>query len=171
MTSGERIRARRIELGMTQDELAKKAGFKSRSSINKIELSRVLSNNKIEQMARLLDCSIAYLMGWEEKQEKSPPKGVKIPVLGRVAAGVPIEAVENIIDYEEISKSEAESGEYFALKIKGDSMAPQIRDSDVIIVRKQDDAESDQIVIALINGDDATCKRLIKYSDGIGLKS
>lgn len=166
------IKNRRLQLSLTQEELAHKLGYSDKSMIAKIEKGSVdLSQTKIVAFAKALNCSASYLMGWEEKQEKSPPKGVKIPVLGRVAAGVPIEAVENIIDYEEISKKESENGEYFALKIKGDSMTPQIRDSDVVIVRKQDDAESDQIVIALINGDDATCKRLIKYSDGIGLIS
>lgn len=66
MTVGERIRQKRIELGMTQDELAKKAGYKSRSSINKIELSRDLPLYKIEKVAKLLDCSPSYLIGWED---------------------------------------------------------------------------------------------------------
>lgn len=64
MTIGERIRQRRIELGMTQEELAKKAGYQSRSSINKLESARVLPSRKIELMAKALECSPAYLMGW-----------------------------------------------------------------------------------------------------------
>lgn len=67
MTIGERIKEKRIEMGMTQEELAKKAGYKSRSSINKIEVSRDLPLDKVEQVARLLDCSPSYLMGWEEE--------------------------------------------------------------------------------------------------------
>ena len=94
-------------------------------------------------------------------------KGIKIPVLGRVPAGVPIEAVEDIIDYEEIPVEMAKDGEFFGLQIKGDSMEPRICEGDVVIVRKQDDAESGDLVIAMINGDEATCKRLMKYSDGI----
>ncbi len=96
-------------------------------------------------------------------------KGIKIPVLGRVPAGVPIEAVEDIIDYEEIPVEMAKDGEFFGLQIKGDSMEPRICEGDVVIVRKQDDAESGDLVIAMINGDEATCKRLMKYSDGIRL--
>jgi len=67
MTIGERIKNRREELGMTQDELARKCGYKSRSSINKIELSRDLPLRKVSLMADVLQTTPAYLMGWEEK--------------------------------------------------------------------------------------------------------
>lgn len=66
MTVGERIKAKRLELGMSQEELAKKCGYKSRSSINKIELERDLPLRKVEQLARALNTEPAYLMGWEE---------------------------------------------------------------------------------------------------------
>lgn len=66
MTVGERIRNRRIELGLSQDELAKKTGYKSRSSINKLESSRNLPLVKVEKMAIALNCSPAFLMGWED---------------------------------------------------------------------------------------------------------
>ena len=98
-------------------------------------------------------------------------KAVTIKVLGRVAAGIPIEAVENIIDTEEISEELAKTGEFFGLKIHGDSMEPKFSEGDVVIVRKQEDAESGDIIIATVNGTDATCKRLRKYRDGIELVS
>lgn len=98
-------------------------------------------------------------------------QGVIINVLGRVAAGIPIEAVEEIIDTEEISAEMARTGEFFGLRIHGDSMEPRMCEGDVVIVRKQDDAESGEIVIATVNGSDATCKRLRKYRDGIELIS
>ena len=97
--------------------------------------------------------------------------GVVINVLGRVAAGIPIDAVTDIIDTEEISQEMARTGEFFGLQIKGDSMEPKISDGDVVIVRQQNDAESGDIVIATINGDEATCKRIRKYRDGIELVS
>lgn len=106
-----------------------------------------------------------------QPSKKSQSKGVKINVLGRVAAGIPIEAVEDIIDTEEISQEMAATGEFFGLQIHGDSMEPRMCEGDVVIVRKQDDAESGDIVIAMVNGDDATCKRLRKYRDGIELIS
>ena len=98
-------------------------------------------------------------------------KGMKIPVLGEVAAGQPIFAEENYIGSEEISEELASTGEFFGLKIKGDSMSPRIMEGDTVIVRQQDDAESGDIVIVLINGDSATCKRLMKYQEGINLIS
>lgn len=98
-------------------------------------------------------------------------KGMKIPVLGSVAAGTPIFAEENYIGSEEISEELASTGEFFGLKIKGDSMSPRIMEGDTVIVRQQDDAESGDIVIVLINGDSATCKRLMKYQEGISLIS
>lgn len=67
MTIGERIKQRRLELNMSQDELAQKVGYKSRSSINKIELSRDLPLNKVEKMAKALDTTPGYLMGWQDK--------------------------------------------------------------------------------------------------------
>lgn len=102
---------------------------------------------------------------------KPTVKGVPIKVLGRVAAGVPIEAIEDIIGTEEISEDLAKTGDFFGLKIHGDSMEPRMFEGDIIIVRQQDDAESGDIVIAMVNGSDATCKRLVKYASGIGLIS
>ncbi len=64
MNVGEKIKQRRLELGLSQDELAKKVGYKSRSSINKIELSRDLPLRKVEVMAKALETTPAYLMGW-----------------------------------------------------------------------------------------------------------
>lgn len=98
-------------------------------------------------------------------------RGMEIPVLGQVAAGTPTFAEENYIDTEEISTELAAIGEFFGLKIKGDSMSPRIMEGDTVIVRQQDDAESGDVVIVLINGDSATCKRLMKYKEGISLLS
>lgn len=95
----------------------------------------------------------------------------RIPVLGRVAAGIPIEANEEVIDYLEISGEMALNGDYFGLIIDGDSMEPRICKGDIAIVRKQDDADEGDTVIALVNGHDATCKKLKKYKDGIALVS
>lgn len=67
MTIGERMKERRIELGLSQEELAKKAGYKSRSSIQKLESSRNLPLTKVEKMAKALNCTPAYIMGWEDE--------------------------------------------------------------------------------------------------------
>lgn len=99
------------------------------------------------------------------------PEVISIPVLGRVAAGVPILAEENQIGTVNIEKSKAASSELFGLRIKGDSMSPRIQEGDIVIVRRQDDAESGDVVIALVNGDEAVCKKLQKYKEGISLIS
>ena len=92
-----------------------------------------------------------------------------IPVLGKVVAGIPLDAIEDIIDYEEIPLSMAKSGEFFALQIKGDSMEPKFSEGDVVIVRKQDDVDSGSIAIILVNGNEATIKRVKKFDGGINL--
>ena len=107
-----------------------------------------------------------------DSQEQSPTrhaKGIRIPVLGRVAAGIPIEAIEDINDWEEIPESMAKNGEYFALRIQGDSMLPEIRQGDIVIVQKQPCVESGEIAIVLVNGNDATCKKIQKQENGITL--
>ena len=94
---------------------------------------------------------------------------LSVPVLGDVAAGIPIAAIQDIVDYEELDQAMAGSGEYFGLRIRGDSMEPRICEGDVVIVRKQDDAETGDTVVALVNGDNATVKKLKKGPSGITL--
>lgn len=125
---------------------------------------------RLNAIAGYLGVSPAFLIGEDEKSP-TPSSGVMIPLLGRVAAGVPISAVENIIGQEEISRKLASTGEFFALKIKGDSMSPFICDGDVVVVKSQNDAESGEVVIALVNGDDGVCKELKKIDEGIMLIS
>lgn len=95
---------------------------------------------------------------------------MKIKVFGRVAAGVPMEMIEDIYDEEEIPVDWTRGGkEYFGLVIHGDSMLPRMKDGDIIIVRKQPDAESGETVVATVNGYEATCKVLRKSPTGIEL--
>lgn len=127
--------------------------------------------DKIKKIADYLDISKDWLEGVSDNPVVQQKKGNIINVLGDVAAGIPIEAVENIIDTEEISECLANTGEFFGLRIKGDSMQPSICEGDTVIVKRQDDANTGDIIIALVNGDNATCKRLVKYKDGISLIS
>lgn len=87
MKTGERIRIRRLELSLSQEDLAKKVGLKDKSSISKIENGSP-NLDTVRKFASALGCSVAYLMGWEQAN--------RIPVLGRVTAGIPIEANEGI---------------------------------------------------------------------------
>lgn len=133
---------------------------------------RKMKADRLKLLADKYHVNEAWLMGYDVSMRKNiPSKGVLINVLGRVAAGIPIDAINEIIDQEEISSKLAQSGDYFGLKIKGDSMSPQIMDGDTVIVRKQEDAESDQIVIAIINGNDGVCKKLRKIAHGLMLIS
>lgn len=101
---------------------------------------------------------------------KSGRKIARIPLLGRVAAGIPIEAIENVEDYEELYIPALDDPhDYFALRIVGHSMEPRIWDGDVVIVHKQSDVDSGQIAVVLVNGDDATVKQVKKSENGLTL--
>lgn len=124
-----------------------------------------MRRDKIAKLADALNTTPAYLMGWEEEHKK----GVKIPVLGHVQAGVPIEAIEDILDWEEIDEKLAKTGDYFCLQVRGESMQPKFAEGDVVVVRQQSDVDSGQIAIVLVNGCDATIKQIQKFNGGITL--
>lgn len=166
----KRLRYYLSQNNMTQLDLATLLGVGTTSVYNWCNGIKTPRMDKVDSMCRIFNCKRSDLM--EDKSStngKTRTDSVLINVLGRVAAGIPLEAVEDIIDTEEISEDLARTGDFFGLQIHGDSMEPRICDGDVVIVRQQDDAESGDVVIALINGDDATCKRLRKYRDGIEL--
>ena len=131
----------------------------------------------LESLADFFNVDLNYLLGKSDKTTKlmleneQKPQGLQIPVLGTVAAGIPISAVEDILDYEEVPQSWENQGEFFGLRIKGDSMQPEINDGDTVIVRQQSTANNGDVVIALVNGDDATCKKFEKLDNGIMLIS
>ncbi len=172
--------ADRIKEGLRLRNM-KQADLVTLTGIGKASISTYLSGRyepkqrNIYKIAKALNVSEAWLMGLDVPMERYVPsaqkKGVTINVLGRVAAGIPIEAVEDIVDTEEITEEMARTGKFFGLLIKGDSMTPAICNGDIVIVRQQDDAENGDIVIASVNGTDAVCKRLRKYKDGIELIS
>lgn len=175
---GDNIRYLRFKQGLSQDYVAEKLGYKSYTTIQKWESG--VSEPPFKKMRELADLfnvdidDLAKKNLQDEENSINPTNskhGVTIKVLGRVAAGIPINAVTEIIDTEEISEDLAKTGDFFALQIQGDSMEPKISNGDVVIVRQQNDAESGDTVIALINGDDAVCKRLRKYKEGLELIS
>ncbi len=169
------IRYLRLKNEMSQEELAKRLGKKSYTTIQKWESGVSEPSVKITtQIADIFGIGIDELTGKDLQFKSAAPSdavSVRIPVLGRVAAGIPLDAVEEIIDYEEIPKAMAADGEYFGLRINGDSMEPKISNGDVVIVRKQDTADDGDLIIALVNGDEGCCKRLKKYENGIALIS
>lgn len=168
MALGENIKRARMKAQISQDELAKRLGYKSRSTIAKIESGENdLTQKKVAAFAKALNVSIDFLMDGDSNKNNS--KGVRIPVLGRVVAGIPLEAIEDIEDYEEIPRRMASSGEFFALRIKGRSMEPKLTEGDIVIVRKQEDVDSGDTAIVLVNGDEATVKQIKKTEAGIML--
>lgn len=170
MTIGDRIRLARQHAGFTQEDLAKAAGT-SKQTIYKYEMNIItnIPSDRVEAIAQLLEVSPAYLMGWEEPPEKIVP--IRVPVYGTVPAGVPIEALENILDYEELDPREYNPNkQYMGLQVKGDSMFPRYQDGDIVIVEVQPDCESGQDCIVYVNGYDATLKTVLKRSDSIELR-
>ena len=165
---GERIKEARKSAGLTQLELAKKTEL-SRSYIGDIEKDRYNpSVSTLQLIATATNTPLEDLLP-STKTVSPTGRGVRIPVLGRVVAGIPIQAVEEILDYEEITPELAATGEFFALKIRGHSMEPRMMEGDVVIVRRQDDVDSGDVAIVLVNGDEATVKRVKKQEDGITL--
>lgn len=161
----------RMRENLSQSELAEKLGL-SPSTVSMYEVGKREPDFETEEkIADFFNTDLNTLRGRDIETMQKSSNGFIINVLGRVAAGIPIEAVEDIIDTEEITEEMAATGTYFGLQIHGDSMEPRMCNGDVVIVRKQDDAESGDVVIAMVNGDDATCKRLRKYRDGIELVS
>lgn len=157
-----RIRARREELGMSQGELAKRLGYKSRSTIAKIESGENdIPQSKIEAFADALSVTAAYLMGWEDDPLPSnliPLPGTKrIPLLGTIACGNPITAIENPDEFVLMPDNVHAD---FALRCQGDSMInARILDGDVVYIQRQDEVDNGDIA-AVIIGDEATLKRV-----------
>lgn len=175
MDIGEKIKIARITRGLTQEELGNMIGVQ-KSAIAKYESGRVVNIKRttLQKIADVLDMNPSDLIfdDYTTPLSDSGTATVKrIPVLGRVVAGIPIDAIEEVLDWEEIPESLARTGEFFALQVKGDSMSPRIQEGDVLIVRQQNDADEGDIVIAQINGDTACVKRLLKQEDGIVLQS
>lgn len=150
----------------TQVDLINDLGFNKSAVSTWCNGTRLPRMDKVDALAKYFGIRRSDLI--EDKSE-SKIKPTSIPVLGSVPAGIPIEAIQDIIDYEEIDAATAAKGEYFALQVKGSSMEPRICEGDIVIVRKQDDVESGEIAIVMVNGDNATIKRLLKYEDGIRL--
>lgn len=169
-----KLKKLRENRGMTQAELGKALDI-SPSAIGMYEQGRRIPDiSTLKKISSFFSVSVDYLIenNLQNDANKTPPssgKGVRIPVLGRVVAGIPIEAVEEILDYEEITPELAATGEFFALKIRGHSMEPRMMEGDVVIVRKQEDVESGDVAIVLVNGNEATVKRVKKQEEGITL--
>ncbi|WP_298736044.1 LexA family transcriptional regulator [uncultured Subdoligranulum sp.] len=165
-TIGDRIKARREALGMTQEELADLLGYRGKSSVSKLESGQGdPGQSKVLAFARALKTTPAYLMGWVEDPMPTGippgfeplPKMVKRPLVGSIACGEPITAEENIEDYVDVPE---DTHCDFCLRCKGDSMIDAgIHDGDLVYIHIQPEVENGQIAAVRIDGE-ATLKRV-----------
>lgn len=175
MTLYKRIKCRREQLGLSQDELAKKLGYKSRSTIAKIEKGENdLNQSKIVAFAEALNVSPGYLMGIGDEETPTtlnldnilPIKKRRFPLLGDIAAGPPIEADGHIESY--VLADEDIEADY-ALRIKGDSMiGAGIEDGDIVFIREQPEVENGEIAAVYVDGS-ATLKKVYKTAESVEL--
>ncbi len=132
------------------------------------ELAKAM-NMSIEELLSKINGNQEFTLNTSKLDELGNPV-VSIPLLGTVKAGYNYLAEENWIGNVDIDKKLADSGEFFALNVKGDSMSPVLIEGDIVIVKKQDDFENGDIVVALINGDEATIKKAKKSDSSILLR-
>lgn len=166
-----RLKQLRKAKKMNQTELAKTLHV-AQSTLSNWENGGKIDNQTLRQIADFFGVTIDFLLGdTQESDTGAVPKkvGVRIPVLGTIRAGIPVAAIEDIEDWEEIDDALAKTGEFVALRVKGDSMEPQIFDGDIAIIRRQENIESGQVAAIIINGDEATIKKVRLTPDGLML--
>lgn len=166
MLNMEKLKKLTKEKGMSIRKLESAAGLGA-GTITRWKTSNP-SHENLRKVAEVLGCSVSYLTG-----EADQNKGTRIPVLGTVPCGIPFDAIEflDADDWEEIPEDMSSQGSFFGLRVSGNSMEPRIQEGDVLIVRCQDSADSGDIVVARVNGQEACCKRYIRHDGGIMLQS
>lgn len=176
---GKLIYDRRTELGITQKEVADFVGV-SEATVSRWESGHIdnMRRDRIAALSKILRLSPLAIMGIDDTDLSTRLSNVisidartfRVPIVGRVAAGRPIVADEEIIGYEYIDNKYSKDGhEYFGLRIVGKSMEPTIMDGDIVIVRRQNYVENGEIAIVLIDGEEATAKEVKESADGITL--
>jgi repressor LexA len=169
-----RLKSRRVEKGLTQTELGDIVGLQ-KSAVGKYENGKLTNPNLalIERFAAALDCDPVWLMGWDKAAVNDVDISDKIalskriPIIGKIAAGIPIEAIDNIEGYIDVIDKRADYG----LKVNGNSMFPTIQHGDVAIVQSTNvDYNNGDIVVAILPDNGATIKRYHRYNDTIVLR-
>jgi repressor LexA len=170
MNMGERIRQRRKDLCMTQHALAELVGVE-RVTIARYESGTYQPAAKfLPFLAKALSCTTDYLNGLEEQISPHPDSGIKIPVFNQIPQGFTFDigCTAGFISPADCSLC---ADEYFALRVMGDSMCPQVQDGDVLFIRRCDSAIDGQLALVQVNGFDATVKKIILQENGISLVS
>lgn len=165
MSLGSRIRALREQSQLSQKEFAAKMNI-ANNTLSMYENDLRVPNDTIKsKIADYFGVTIDYLLG--RAPIETGGDIVQIPVLGSIPAGIPLEAIEDIVDWEEIPKAMCSGGkEFFALKVKGDSMWPDFLEGDIVILRKTPSCETGDVCAVLVNGDEATLKTVKLAEDG-----
>lgn len=174
---GKNIRFLRLKNNMSQEDLAGQLGYKSFTTIQKWE-SGVASPplSVFIRMAELFEVDLDdfALVDLESPSSKPLPIGMRsisVPVYGRIPAGTPIEAVEDISGYIMIERQFASAGQdYFALTVNGDSMNPKYEDGDIVLFEHQVIESNGNDCAVRIGGEDATFKKVRKTDEGIILQ-
>lgn len=179
MTTGERMKQRRKEIGFSAEKVAERLGV-SPATIYRYEKGDIekVPVDSLSELAKILQTTPAYLMGWEEqprpaeRAQKPIPPGfrplpemVQVPLIGTIACGTPITAEQNVKSYIGIPAAWHAD---FALECHGDSMAPTICDGDVVCIRSQPEVEQGQIAAVRI-GEEATLKHFYRQGDVVSL--
>lgn len=173
MTIGDRIRLRRQQLNLTVRELSDKVGV-SHGTVSKWELGKTkgVPDPELKKLAEALDCNILWLLDMDDAITldgvlEELPEARRIPILGEIACGDPILAVENHDGAANIPK---DSSADFALRCSGDSMInARIFPGDLVLIHQQSDVDDGEIAAVLIDGE-ATLKRVFKYPGRIELR-
>lgn len=175
MDIGKIIKDKRIQLNLSQQELANKIGV-SKSAISRYESGEIgnMGLDKAQAISKALFIDPLTLLGIENGKELEPvdlSDSINIPVVGRIPAGVPVEAIENVIEYIDIPKDWMKGDkQYIGLKVSGDSMYPLLLDGDTVVIQVQPSAETGDVCACYVNGYDATLKRISLTETSITLK-
>ncbi|MBV5158305.1 LexA family protein [Staphylococcus epidermidis] len=160
------IKSRRKELNLTLEQVGDLVGV-GKSTVRKWETGDIenMKRDKIVKLAKALRVSPSYIMGIDEEQHQLETLPVKkIPVVSKISAGLPIYSEENLIDYIYFATNKLNSDkEEFGLKVSGDSMDKIFQDGDIVVVEKDSIVENGQLGVVMINGYNATVKR-IRYN-------
>lgn len=165
----ENLKKQAAIAGENQPDIAEVLGV-TKSAVNAYFMGNKMPRmDRIKKLADHFGCNVSDLV--DDKSIEDQITAVAIPVLGTVPAGVPIEAIQDILGYEEIPKIMADTGEFFCLRVEGNSMYPLLYSGETIVIKKQETAGNGDIVVALVDNEETTVKRLKKMSDGIILEA
>lgn len=164
-----RIRMLRMKNNLKQEELAKIINV-SQASLSGYENGKYEPDNKtLLHLANVFHVTTDYLLGNDTLSEPFNKITKKIPVLVNLRSEVSFKSAENIVGYEEINEEMAKQGDFFAIKMHGDSMEPRIKDGDTVIVQNQAPVKDGDVAVVSIQGSEATVTRIARHGSGITL--